>query len=119
MWFPRTVTVTFSCTPISAANQIVSLTAPVQVQGPTENRTVTGTCTDQAGNSATVTFGTATAGINIDRTLPVATATATTTNNSGATCLLGGKLDQPRRGRTFNCTDNGANQSGSPVSIRR
>ena len=30
--------------------------------------------------TTTVTFGTATAGISIDRTLPFATATATTTN---------------------------------------
>ena len=113
VWVRRTVTVTFSCTPISAANQIVSLTAPVQVQGPTENRTVTGTCTDQAGNSATVTFGTATAGINIDRTLPVATATATTTNNSGATVpYSAGSWTNHDVVVTFNCTDNGANQSG-------
>ena len=112
VWVRRTVTVTFSCTPISAANQIVSLTAPVQVQGPTENRTVTGTCIDQAGNSATVTFGTATAGINIDRTLPVATATATTTNNSGATVpYSAGSWTNHDVVVTFHCTDNGANQS--------
>ena len=113
VWVRRTVTVTFSCTPISPANQIVSITAPVQVQGPTENRTVTGTCTDQAGNSATVTFGTATAGINIDRTLPVATATATTTNNSGATVpYSAGSWTNHDVVVTFHCTDNGANQSG-------
>lgn len=113
VWVRRTVTVTFSCTPISADNQIVSLTAPVQVQGPTENRTVTGTCTDHAGNSSTVTFGTATAGINIDRTLPVATATATTTNNSGATVLYtAGSWTNHDVVVTFHCTDNGANQSG-------
>jgi len=113
VWVRRTVTVTFTCTPISADNQIVSVTAPVQVQGPTENRTVTGTCTDQAGNSATVTFGTALAGINIDRTLPLATATATTTNNSGATVpYSAGSWTNHNVVVTFHCTDNGANQSG-------
>jgi IPT/TIG domain len=113
VWVRRTVTVTFSCTPISADNQIVSVTAPVQVQGPTENRTVSGTCTDQAGNSSTVTFGTETAGIDIDRTLPVATATATTTNNSGATVpYTAGSWTNHDVVVTFHCTDNGANQSG-------
>jgi hypothetical protein len=113
VWVRRTVTVTFSCTPISADNQIVSVTAPVQVQGPTENRTVSGTCTDQAGNSSSVTFGTDTAGIDIDRTLPVATATATTTNNSGATVpYTAGSWTNHDVIVTFHCTDNGANQSG-------
>ncbi|HEX7312105.1 MAG TPA: IPT/TIG domain-containing protein [Gaiellaceae bacterium] len=113
VWVRRTVTVTFTCTPISADNQIVSVTAPVQVQGPTENRTVSGTCTDQAGNSSTVTFGTPTAGIDIDRTLPVATATATTTNNSGATVpYTAGSWTNHDVVVTFHCTDNGANQSG-------
>jgi len=113
VWVRRTVTVTFTCTPISADNQIVSVTPPVQVQGPTENRTVSGTCTDQAGNSTTVTFGTATAGIDIDRTLPIATATATTTNNSGATVpYAAGTWTNHDVVVTFHCTDNGANQSG-------
>jgi hypothetical protein len=113
VWVRRTVTVTFTCTPISDANQIVSLTAPVQVQGPTENRTVSGTCTDQAGNSSSVTFGTATVGIRIDRTLPVATATATTTTNSGATVpYTAGSWTNHDVIVTFHCTDNGANQSG-------
>jgi IPT/TIG domain len=113
VWVRRTVTVTFTCTPISADNQIVSVTAPVQVQGPTENRTVSGTCTDQAGNSSSVTFGTPTAGIDIDRTLPVATATATTTNNSGATVpYTAGSWTNHDVVVTFHCTDNGANQSG-------
>ena len=112
VWVRRTVTVTFSCTPISPANQIVSITAPTRSRAE-ENRTVTGTCTDQAGNSATVTFGTATAGINIDRTLPVATATATTTNNSGATVpYSAGSWTNHDVVVTFHCTDNGANQSG-------
>jgi hypothetical protein len=113
VWVHRTVTVTFSCTPISADNQIVSLTPPVQVDGPTENRTVTGTCTDQAGNSATVTFGTAANGIDIDRTLPIATATATTMDANGATVpYVAGTWTNHNVVVTFHCMDNGPNQSG-------
>ena len=51
VWVTRTVTVTFTCDPISADNQIVSVTGPVIVHGPTTNHTVSGTCTDHAGNS--------------------------------------------------------------------
>jgi IPT/TIG domain len=117
VWVRRTVTVTFTCDPISADNQIVSVTAPVQVQGPTTNETVSGTCTDQAGNSSTVTFGTATVGIRIDRTLPVATATATTTSNSGATVpYTAGSWTNHDVVVTFHCTDNGANPNQSGVA---
>jgi hypothetical protein len=73
---------------------------------------VSGTCTDDAGNSSSVTFGSATAGIDIDRTLPVATATATTTNNGGATILYtAGSWTNHDVVVTFHCTDSGANQS--------
>src|SRR5262249_48795222 len=76
-------------------------------------RTVTGTCTDQAGNSASVTFGTASAGIDIDHTLPIATATATTTDGSGATVpYVAGKWTNHDVVVTFHCTDDGPNQSG-------
>ena len=123
VWVHRTVTVTFSCTPISADNQIVALTAPVQVDGPTENRTVTGSCTDQAGNSAAVTFGTDTAGIDIDHTLPVATATARTTDSNGTTVpYVAGTWTNHDVVVTFHCTDSGPNQSGvasvdSPATV--
>jgi hypothetical protein len=113
VWVHRTVTVTFSCTPISADNQIVSITGPVQVDGPTENQTVTGTCTDRVGNSATITFGTASHAIDIDHTLPIATATATTTDNNGATVpYVAGTWTNHNVVVTFHCTDGGANQSG-------
>ena len=113
VWTNRAVTVTFACTPISVGNQIATLTNPVQVSGPTTNFTVTGVCTDSAGNSSTVTFGTATAGVDIDLTLPLASATATTTNNLGAVVpYSAGTWTNHDVVVTFGCSDSGTNQSG-------
>ena len=70
-------------------------------------------CTDQAGNTRTITFGTSTAGIDIDRTLPVATATATTTNNSDQIVpYAAGTWTNHDVVVTFHCTESGGNQSG-------
>jgi hypothetical protein len=105
--------VAFSCTPISADNQVVALTTPVQVDGPTQNRTVSGTCTDSAGNSSTATFGTATAGVDIDLTRPVASASATTIDNSNAVVpYAAGSWSNHDVLVTFACTDSGSAQSG-------
>jgi IPT/TIG domain len=113
VWTNKTVTVTFTCIPIAIGNQIASLSLPVQVNGPTTNFTVTGTCTDTAGNSSTTTFGTPSAGIDIDLTLPVATASATTTNNLGAVVpYTAGTWTNHDVVVTFACTDTGTNQSG-------
>ena len=113
VWTNQTVTVTFSCTPISTGNQIATLTNPVQVNGPITNATVTGVCTDTAGNSSTITFGTSSAGIDIDRTLPLASATATTTNNLGAVVpYTAGTWTNHDVVVTFACSDTGPNQSG-------
>jgi len=108
-WTDQAVTVTFSCTPDSPSNQIVSLTNPVQVAGPATNQTVSGTCTDAAGNSASTTFGTASAGIDIDLTLPIASATAKTADGKSYTA---GTWTNQNVTVTFSCTDTGANQSG-------
>ncbi|HMC67863.1 MAG TPA: IPT/TIG domain-containing protein, partial [Mycobacteriales bacterium] len=81
-WTNKAVTVTFACTPISTLNQVQTLTAPQQVAGPTTNSPVTGTCSDAVGNSAVTTFGTTSSGIDIDLTNPVASASATTTDNA-------------------------------------
>src|SRR5262249_60060912 len=72
VWVNRTVTVTFSCTPGSDETHIASVTPPVQVSAPAQNRTVTGTCTDSAGNSASMTFGTPAARIANELPLPLA-----------------------------------------------
>ena len=123
VWTNEAVTVVFSCTPISEADQVATLTPPVQVSGPTTNMTVSGTCTDTVGNSSTVTFGTATAGIDIDLTLPVASATATTTNNNNVVVpYTAGTWTNHSVVVTFHCTDTGPNQSGvfsidSPVTV--
>ncbi len=108
-WTNQAVTVTFTCTPDSTANQIVSLTNPVQVAGPATNQTVSGSCTDAAGNSASTTFGTASAGIDIDLTLPIASATAKTADGKSYTA---GAWTNQNVTITFSCTDAGANQSG-------
>jgi hypothetical protein len=116
-WTNQTVTVTFSCTPLSVGNQIANLTTPVQVNGPTTNQTVTGTCTDTAGNSSSITFGTPSSGIDVDLTLPIATATATTTNNLGATVpYVAGTWTNHDVVVTFHCTDSGPNQSGVAIA---
>jgi hypothetical protein len=116
-WTNQTVTVLFSCSPLSVGNQIASLTNPVQVNGPTTNQTVTGTCIDTAGNSSSVTFGTPSSGIDIDLTLPVAAATATTTNNLGATVpYVAGTWTNHNVVVTFSCTELGPNQSGVVAS---
>lgn len=113
VWTNRTVTVTFTCVPTAIGNQIASLTLPVQVSGPTTNFTVTGTCTDTAGNSSTTTYGTPSAGIDIDLTLPLATASATTTNNASAVVpYTAGTWTNHDVVVTFACTDTGTNQSG-------
>jgi hypothetical protein len=122
-WTHQSVTVTFTCTPVSVGNQIASLTTPVQVTTATTNGTVTGVCTDTAGNSSSTTFGSVSSGIDIDLTLPIATATATTTNNSNVVVpYTAGTWTNHDVVVTFHCTDTGPNQSGvasvaSPVTV--
>jgi hypothetical protein len=112
-WTHQPVTVTFLCTPVSVGNQIASLTTPVQITAATTNGTVTGTCTDTAGNSSSVTFGTPSAGIDLDLTLPIASATATTTDNGGHVVpYAAGTWTDHDVLVTFHCTDAGPNQSG-------
>jgi hypothetical protein len=110
VWTNKPVTVIFTCTPLSPSDQVVSLTGPVQVAGPAENQTVSGTCVDAAGNSSTITFGTATAGIDIDLTLPIATATATLQGTN--TPYVAGTWTNRNVVVTFTCSDDGPDQSG-------
>ena len=112
-WTHQPVTVTFTCTPVSVGNQIASLTTPVQITSATTNDTVTGTCTDTAGNSSSTTFGTPSDGIDIDLTLPIASATAMTTDNNGNPVVYtAGTWTNHDVVVTFHCTDIGPNQSG-------
>jgi len=122
-WTNKAVTVTFGCTPLSTLNQVQTLTAPQQVAGPTTNSTVTGTCSDAVGNSAVTTFGTTSSGIDIDLTNPVASASATTTDNaSNVVPYAAGTWTNHDVVVTFACTDTGTNQSGlattaAPITV--
>jgi uncharacterized protein len=60
----QTVIVSFSCT--DSGSGVASSTAPVSVSSEGLNQSVTGSCTDLAGNTVNATFS----GINIDRTPP-------------------------------------------------
>jgi hypothetical protein len=64
-WTSSNVLVTFSCT--DAGSGVASVTPPVTVTTEGGGQSVSGTCTDNAGRSASATFS----DIAIDRTLPV------------------------------------------------
>jgi Bacterial Ig domain/G8 domain len=70
-WTSGDVFVTFECT--DAGSGVASVTPPTTVTAEGANQSVTGTCTDNAGRSATRTFD----DIDIDRTPPSISATAT------------------------------------------
>ncbi|HJT90195.1 MAG TPA: hypothetical protein VJ732_20130 [Bryobacteraceae bacterium] len=67
-WTNQNVVVTFSCT--DAGAPVASVTGPQTVSTQGANQSASGTCTDAAGNSATVTFS----GIDIDKTPPTIVA---------------------------------------------
>jgi len=69
-WTNQSVTVTFVCT--DEASGVASFTAPVTVSAEGAEQAVIGTCTDNAGNTATISYGD---GIDIDKTKPVAAPT--------------------------------------------
>ena len=83
-WTRFDVVVHFTCVDNPGGSGVAALTGDQTVSTEGADQSRTGTCTDKAGNSATVTFG----GIDIDKTPPTVTATALTvdaTGPSGAT----------------------------------
>lgn len=118
-WTDQTVTVTFSCTPIQGGTQIAFVTPPIQINTEVHNDQVTGNCTDAAGNGKTITFPSDPAnGIDIDMTLPKASASATTTDNGGHTVpYTAGSWTNHDVVVTFSCTDQGTIQSGVPPTV--
>ncbi|MBI1787348.1 MAG: hypothetical protein HYR60_07335, partial [Acidobacteria bacterium] len=95
-WTNQNVVVTFACTDEPGGSGVASVTPPVTVSTQGANQSVTGTCTDNAGNSASATFS----GINIDKTAPVITIT---TPASGAGYALNAVVNA-----SFACTDTGS-----------
>jgi len=67
-WNNTAVVVSFACTDPGGSG-VSSLTAPITIEADGAGQTATGTCTDNAGNSASATVG----GIDVDRTAPIVT----------------------------------------------
>jgi len=63
-WNNSDVTVSFEC--VDALSGVASLTSPVIVTTEGENQSVSGTCTDVAGNSSSVTVF-----VSLDKTVPI------------------------------------------------
>ena len=63
-WAKTDVVVTFTCT--DAGSGVASVTPPVTVRGEGAAQTVTGSCTDNLGKSASTTF----VGVGVDKTPP-------------------------------------------------
>jgi|GEM_PF-3095699 len=72
-WYRTDATVTFACS--DADSGLAACTAPVTL-GEGANQSVTGTATDVAGNTQTVTA----TGVNVDKTLPLVTNEAISPN---------------------------------------
>ncbi|MBX6370190.1 MAG: HYR domain-containing protein [Rhodospirillales bacterium] len=75
-WTNADVVVAFACT--DADSGVASAPAPVTVSGEGSGQTASASCTDLVGNTATVSFGP----IDIDRTAPTVTASATTADGA-------------------------------------
>lgn len=73
-WTNSEVTVTFSCT--DTLSGVANVSDPVTVTTEGRDQTVSGSCTDRAGNVAAVSFS----GINIDRIPPTASCSVTPGN---------------------------------------
>jgi hypothetical protein len=75
-WNNTNVTVTFGCT--DSLSGVASSSAPTTLSNESANQSVTGTCTDKAGNTATQVVS----NINIDKTVPTITGAPTTSPNA-------------------------------------
>ncbi len=86
-WYNNNVTVSFTAN--DALSGVASVTAPVTVSTEGANRSVTGTVTDKAGNSASATVN----GINIDKTPPTVSFASLPTSVSGTQILTANASD--------------------------
>jgi len=107
-WTKSSVTVTFACT--DSLSTVASVTEPIVVTAEGADQTATGTCTDKAGNVATLAFG----DIDIDRTPPVTSIDARRIPFLGALAIVGPGL---RLALTGTATDNVSGVSVTEVTF--
>ncbi|MGH2785923.1 MAG: PxKF domain-containing protein, partial [Actinomycetota bacterium] len=94
-WTKYDVVVTFGCT--DALSGVGSVTDPATL-GEGADQSASGTCTDKAGNSAGASFD----DIDVDKTAPVASASAKTADD---VTYAGGSWTNQSVTVTFDCTD--------------
>ena len=108
-WNNTDVTVSFDCQ--DADSGIATCTDPVVVSTEAANQTITGTGTDQAGNTATTSVV-----VNLDKTAPsvaINSPTDGTTVNSSPITVTGTITEALSGVESVSCNDTGASLSGS------
>src|SRR5439155_877560 len=104
-WTNQNVTVAYSCSDGgSVASGVASTSADDSFSSETAGANATGSCSDNAGNSDSVTFGP----IKIDKTKPTVTASAKKADNSAYSA---GTWTNQNVTVSFNCADTGSVQS--------
>ncbi len=102
-WNNSPVSVSFTCS--DSLSGVASVSGPSTVSSEGSGQSVTGTCTDKAGNSASTTVGS----INIDLTPPTLTGSRSPSANSNG--WNNGNVTV-----TFTCTDSLSGMNVSPLS---
>jgi hypothetical protein len=123
-WTNQSVTATFACDD-GAGSGVASTSGPVTVSGQGSDQTVTGTCTDNVGHTATETFS----GIDIDMTPPEATVAFDPTSgdvvvvftDTGGSGVPGGPVaPTPAAGkgnRAYSATDGAGNSLAIVLNV--
>ena len=114
-WTRYDVVVTFSCTDNQGGSGVKSVTSPITISTDGTNQSATGTCVDNADNSASTTFS----NIMVDKTAPSITPTVDPTANPAgwhnATVTVSFSCDDAQLLATCSqpviLTNDGANQS--------
>ena len=109
-WNNTSITLTWSCADALSGPIASSATATIATEG--TNQSASGSCADQAGNTATDTQ----AGLNVDETPPALTVSATTADGKPYTS---GTWTNQNVTVSFSCTDDrsGVASVPSPVTI--
>lgn len=104
-WTRQVVHVTFTCTDQPGGSGVDQVSGPQSVSTSTYGRTVSGQCSDKAGNVARTSFGP----IRVDRFLPLLDYTATTPDGQH---YRAGTWTNQDVTVGFSCADDGDVQSG-------